>query len=134
MRTTSNRALLAPMAALTANNAPKESWYSIKALSKGQAEILLYDELGMWGITAQQFARDLKALGDLTLISLRIHSPGGDVFEGTAIYNLLQNHPAKVEAHIDGLAASMASVIAMAADTIYMHDNDMMIVHKPWVI
>ena len=134
MRTTSNRALLAPMAALTANNAPKESWYSIKALSKGQAEILLYDEIGMWGITAQQFARDLKALGDLTLISLRIHSPGGDVFEGTAIYNLLKNHPAKVEAHIDGLAASMASVIAMAADTIYMPENAMMMVHKPWGI
>ncbi|WP_211242673.1 ClpP-like prohead protease/major capsid protein fusion protein [Halopseudomonas bauzanensis] len=127
-------ALVAPTAALTAQNHPKESWYSIKALAKGEAEILLYDEIGMWGITAQQFARDLKALGDLSLISLRIHSPGGDVFEGTAIYNLLKNHPARVEAHIDGLAASMASVIAMAADTIYMPENAMMMVHKPWGI
>lgn len=136
MRSKMNKHLLAPMAAavLTACNHPKESWYSIKALSKGQAEILLYDEIGMWGITAQQFARDLKALGDLSLISLRIHSPGGDVFEGTAIYNLLKNHPARVEAHIDGLAASMASVIAMAADTIYMPENAMMMVHKPWGI
>ncbi|WP_285259243.1 ClpP-like prohead protease/major capsid protein fusion protein [Halopseudomonas bauzanensis] len=127
-------ALMAPTAALTAQNHPKESWYSIKALAKGEAEILLYDEIGMWGITAQQFARDLKALGDLSLISLRIHSPGGDVFEGTAIYNLLKNHPARVEAHVDGLAASMASVIAMAADTIYMPENAMMMVHKPWGI
>src|SRR5690606_25328524 len=102
MRTTSNRALLAAMAALTANNAPKESWYSIKTLAKGQAQLLLYAELGMWGITAQQFARDLKALGDVTLISLRINTPGGDVFEGTAVYDLLKNHPARVEAHIDG--------------------------------
>ncbi|QJD60763.1 Clp protease ClpP [Pseudomonas sp. gcc21] len=122
------------MAALTATNKPQQSWYSLKAIAKGQAEVLLYDEIGMWGITAQQFARDLKALGDLSLISLRIHSPGGDVFEGTAIYNLLKNHPAKVEAHIDGLAASMASVIAMAADTIYMPENAMMMVHKPWGI
>lgn len=120
--------------ALTDDNKPENSWYSIKALSKGVAEILLYDEIGMWGITAQQFARELKALGDLGLIKLHIHSPGGDVFEGTAIYNLLKNHPARVEVFIDGLAASMASVIAMAGDTIYMPDNAMMMVHKPWGI
>ncbi|KHE59542.1 peptidase S14 [Pseudomonas aeruginosa] len=120
--------------ALTNDTKPAESWYSIKALSRGVAEILLYDEIGVWGITAQQFARELKALGDLSLISLRIHSPGGDVFEGTAIYNLLKNHPARVEAHVDGLAASMASVIAMAADTIYMPENAMMMVHRPWGI
>jgi ATP-dependent protease ClpP protease subunit len=120
--------------ALTDDNKPANSWYSIKGLSKGTAEILLYDEIGMWGITAQQFARDLKAQGDLGLIKLHIHSPGGDVFEGTAIYNLLKNHPARVEVFIDGLAASMASVIAMAGDTIYMPDNAMMMVHKPWGI
>ncbi|HGP0083435.1 TPA: head maturation protease, ClpP-related, partial [Pseudomonas aeruginosa] len=61
-------------------------------------------------------------------------SPGGDVFEGTAIYNLLRNHPASVDVYIDGLAASMASVIAMAGDTIYMPENAMMMVHKPWGI
>ncbi len=88
----------------------------------------------MWGITAQQFARDLKSFGDLSLINLHIHSPGGDVFEGTAIYNLLVSHPAKVNVFIDGLAASMASVIAMSGDTIYMPENAMMMVHKPWGI
>ncbi|EMM6789380.1 Clp protease ClpP [Pseudomonas aeruginosa] len=136
-RKMSSAPLLAPQAmacALTNDTKPAESWYSIKALSRGVAEILLYDEIGVWGITAQQFARELKALGDLSLISLRIHSPGGDVFEGTAIYNLLKNHPARVEAHVDGLAASMASVIAMAADTIYMPENAMMMVHRPWGI
>lgn len=136
-RKMSSAPLLAPLAmacALTNDTKPAESWYSIKALSRGVAEILLYDEIGVWGITAQQFARELKALGDLSLISLRIHSPGGDVFEGTAIYNLLKNHPARVEAHVDGLAASMASVIAMAADTIYMPENAMMMVHRPWGI
>ncbi|TRO38563.1 Clp protease ClpP [Pseudomonas sp. ALS1131] len=136
-RKMSSAMLLAPLAmavALTNETKPAESWYSIKALSRGVAEILLYDEIGAWGITAQQFARELKALGDLSLISLRIHSPGGDVFEGTAMYNLLKHHPARVEVHIDGLAASMATVIAMAADTIYMPENAMMMVHRPWGI
>lgn len=120
--------------AMTDETKPRDSWYSLRALSKGVAEILLYDEIGMWGITAQEFARELKALGDLSLINLRIHSPGGDVFEGMAIYNLLKSHPARVEVHIDGLAASMASVIAMAGDTINMPENAMMMIHKPWGI
>ncbi|NQD78600.1 Clp protease ClpP, partial [Pseudomonas sp. CrR14] len=109
--------LLAPMAmavaaatpALSEETAPKSSWYSIKALSRGTAEVLLYDEIGAWGISAQQFAKDLKSMGDLSRIDLRVHSPGGDVFEGTAIYNLLKHHPARVEGYVDGLAASMAT-------------------------
>ncbi|WP_424792382.1 ClpP-like prohead protease/major capsid protein fusion protein, partial [Pseudomonas aeruginosa] len=120
--------------ALTNDTKPAESWYSIKALSRGVAEILLYDEIGAWGITAQQFARELKALGDLSLISLRVHSPGGDVFEGTAIYNLLKHHPARVEGYVDGLAASMATVVLMSCDVIHIPENAMMMVHRPWGI
>lgn len=130
--------LLAPMAmaaaAINSSTAPANSWYSIKAKGTGHAEILMYEEIGGWGISAQRFARDLKALGDISRIDLRIHSPGGDVFEGMAIYNLLDSHPATVDVYIDGLAASMASVIAMAGDTIYMPENAMMMVHKPWGI
>lgn len=130
--------LLAPLAmavaAINNDTKPKDSWYSIKALSKGRAEILLYDEIGGWGISAQQFARDLKALGDLSQIDLRIHSPGGDVFEGMAIYNLLRSHPANVDGYVDGLAASMGSVVLMAANTIHIPANAMIMVHKPWGI
>ncbi|HCJ7663125.1 TPA: Clp protease ClpP [Pseudomonas aeruginosa] len=136
-RKMSSAPLLAPQAmacALTNDTKPAESWYSIKALSRGVAEILLYDEIGAWGITAQQFARELKALGDLTLISLRVHSPGGDVFEGTAIYNLLKHHPARVEGYVDGLAASMATVVLMSCDVIHIPENAMMMVHRPWGI
>lgn len=111
-----------------------QSWYSITAKANNQAEVWLYDEIGAWGISARQFAQDIKALGDVKHIDVRIHSPGGDVFEGMAIYNLLKNHPAIVHAHIDGLAASMASVIAMAADVIHMPENAMMMIHKPWGI
>ncbi len=93
---------------------------------------MIYDEIGGWGITAKQFARDLKDLGKITQLTARIHSPGGDVFEGMAIYNILKNYPAHKVAHIDGLAASMASVIAMAFDEVVMPENAMMMVHKPW--
>lgn len=136
MRKMKSEMLLAPMAAAVLNdsNHPDKCWYSIKALAKGRAEILLYDEIGSWGITAQQFARDLKVLGDLSQIDLRIHSPGGDVFEGMAIYNLLRTHPANVDGYVDGLAASMASVVLMACNTIYIPENAMIMVHKPWGI
>lgn len=107
------------------------NWYSIKAAA-GVAEIQIYQEIGGWGVTAQQFARDLKALGKLSHINAHIHSPGGDVFEGMAIYNILKGHPAHKVAIIDGLAASMASVIAMAFDEVLMPESSYMMVHKPW--
>ncbi|EFK9360670.1 Clp protease ClpP, partial [Escherichia coli] len=62
---------------------------------------------------------------------LRIHSPGGDIFEGLAIYNALKNHPAKKIVHIEGMAASMASFIAMCGDHIVMPENAMMMIHAP---
>src|ERR1019366_1254050 len=65
-------------------------------------------------------------------IDLRINSPGGNVFEGLTIYNLLASHPAKVAVHIDGLAASIASVIAMAGNTIEIADNGMLMIHNAW--
>lgn len=74
-----------------------KGWYNIKAASDGaSATIQIYEEIGGWGITAQQFSEDLKALGDISHINLNIHSPGGDVFDGIAIYNLLNKHPAKI--------------------------------------
>lgn len=120
-----------PRAAITDANRPSNSWYSIRATAAGP-EIFLYGDIGAWGITAQQFARDLQALGDVPTIFLRIHSPGGDVFEGMAIYNMLKNHPAYVDGTIDGLAASMGSVIAMACNVVRMPANAMMMIHKPW--
>ena len=112
-----------------------QSWYSIKAKASDTAEISIYDEIGFWGVSAASFAQDLKSCGNnLKQINLHIHSPGGDVFDGIAIYNLLKNHPANVTVYIDGLAASMASVIAMAGNEIIMPENAMMMIHKPWGI
>ena len=112
-----------------------QSWYSIKAKANDTAEISIYDEIGFWGVSAASFAQDLKNCGNnLKQINLHIHSPGGDVFDGIAIYNLLKNHPANVTVYIDGLAASMASVIAMAGNEVIMPENAMMMIHKPWGI
>ncbi|WP_346014706.1 ClpP-like prohead protease/major capsid protein fusion protein [Shewanella sp. NKUCC05_KAH] len=124
-------ALSVPVATLNQSNKPANSWYSLKA-QNGNAELMIYDEIGGWGISAQQFARDLQALGKVGTITARIHSPGGDVFEGMAIYNMIKGHPAHKVCYIDGLAASMASVIAMAFDEVIMPENAMMMVHKPW--
>jgi len=128
--------ILSPVAMATnATKTNNQSWYSIKAKANDTAEISIYDEIGYWGITAKSFSKDLKALGNnLKQINLHIHSPGGDVFDGIAIYNLLKNHPANVTVYIDGLAASMASVIAMAGNEVIMPENAMMMIHKPWGI
>jgi len=99
------------------------------------AEIFLYEPIGEDifgdGIGAKNFAQDLKNLGNVNNIILHINSPGGSVFEGLAIYNQLKAHKASITVLIDGLAASIASVIAMAGDRILMPENAMLMVHDP---
>ncbi|MEW5729875.1 MAG: head maturation protease, ClpP-related [Pseudomonadota bacterium] len=107
-------------------------WYEMRAAAEGGgAEILIYDEIGLWGIKAADFVADLKALGDVPEIAVRINSPGGDVFDGLAIHNVLRRHKAKVVVTVDGIAASIASVIAMAGDEVVMPENAMMMIHDP---
>ena len=110
-----------------------KSWFSIKAAGN-TAEISIYEEIGYWGVTAKDFAADLNALKGITDITLRINSPGGSVFDGMAIYNLLKQHQAQITVYIDGLAASMASAIAMAGDLVVMPENSMMMIHNPWTM
>lgn len=92
----------------------------------------LYDEIGYWGTNARGFRAKLKeASGDITL---RINSPGGDVFDGIAIYNDLLAYDGKIKVEVVGLAASIASIIAMAGDEITIADNAMFMVHNAWTI
>lgn len=81
---------------------------------------------------ATTFKEDLDALGDVSNINVYINSPGGSVFEGVAIHNMLKRHQATITVYIDALAASIASVIAMAGDAIHMYKNSMMMIHNPW--
>lgn len=108
------------------------SWFRMKVGHKSDADIYIYDEIGFWGVTAKQFVSDLNALGNITHINLHINSPGGDVFEGIAIFNALKNHGASITVYVDGVAASMASVIAMVGDPVIMPENAFMMIHKPW--
>ena len=84
--------------------------------------------------SAAGFRDALKSLGDVKEINLHINSPGGSVFEGIAIYNMLKQHKAKVNIYVDALAASIASVIAMSGDAIFMPSNSMMMIHNPATI
>lgn len=83
-------------------------------------------------VCPSDMARILTECKDCKTLNIYINSGGGSVFAGNAIYNQLKNHPAKKTVHIDGLAASIASVIALAGDEIYMPSNAFMMVHKPW--
>lgn len=111
----------------------QKCWYRINAKSAEEAEVFIYEEIGYWGVTADAFVKDLQKI-DAKTITLRLNTPGGSVFDGVAIYNALLNHPATVNSHIDGLAASMGSIIALAGDTVHMAKNASYMIHNPWSI
>jgi ATP-dependent Clp protease, protease subunit len=97
-----------------------------------EATVYLYDVIDpYWGIGAQQFCKDLAAI-DASTIHLRINSPGGDVFEARAMATALREHKAKVIAHVDGLAASCASWIALAGDEVEIARGAFFMIHRSW--
>ena len=106
------------------------SWYTIRARASG-AEVLIYDEIGAYGVSAKGFLAELGALPDDAPIDLRLNSPGGSVFDAVAIYNALTRHAGSVTVWIDGIAASAASYIAMAGDEIVMPENAFLMLHDP---
>lgn len=100
-------------------------------------EILIYSDIGPeeWGgVSAKSVKAQLDKIGDAEEITVRINSPGGDVFDGFAIYNLLAQHPAKINVKVDGWAASAASVIMMAGDTREVAANALVMIHNPWTM
>lgn len=114
------------------------SWYRIEAKAgedgkPSSVEVLIYDEIGLWGISAARFVEDLKAVDDGTVkVTVAINSPGGDVFDGFAIHNAMVRLGDRCTVRIDGLAASAASVIACGGHQIVMASNAMMMIHNPW--
>jgi len=107
----------------------------VQAKANGTAEVLIYGPIGEdWygnGVTAKQFRDDLKAAGDVSEIVVRVNSPGGEVFDGIAIYNELRAHKARKIVQVDGYAASIATVIAMAGDEIVLGTGTAMMIHGP---
>jgi ATP-dependent protease ClpP protease subunit len=103
-------------------------WYQFRNLASEEPELFLYDEIGGWGTLAEDFIAELKAI-TAPKLRVRVSSPGGSVFEGVALANALRSHPAEVTIQVDGIAASIASVIAMAGDRVVMQPQAMLMVH-----
>lgn len=115
-------------------------YFSMVKNSGTNAEIFIYGDIssesyrGESDTSAISFKKELDALGDVKQIDLHINSGGGDVFESYAIYNMLNRHKATIDVYIDGLAASGASVIAMAGKTIHMPENSYLMIHNAWTV
>ena len=109
----------------------------LRASAETENMIAILDVIGQdfWGdgITAKRIAAQLRAIGP-NPVTVTINSPGGDVFEGLAIYNLLREHPASVTIKVIGLAASAASFIAMAGDEIQIAKSGFFMIHNSWVV
>lgn len=118
---------------------PKNKFWNFKAKDADAGELMLYGDISSstwWGdeVTPKQFKADLDELGDIKQLNIYINSGGGDVFAGQAIYSMLKRHTATKTVYIDGLAASIASVIAMAGDKIIMPANAMLMIHNSWTV
>ena len=107
-------------------------WYSIKnQANKDETEIMIYDVL-VWPFNdATELIKNVNAINTKSIL-VKINSPGGDAFDGISIYNALANHPSKVITRVEGLAASVASIIVMAGNEIQMYQNTMLMIHNAW--
>lgn len=130
----------AEVTALSRNSALERWNAGLRAAGDGSDNnvITMYDMIGhdYWsggGVTAKRVAAALRAIGDKD-VEVHINSPGGDMFEGIAIYNLLREHPRNVTVKIMGMAASAASIIAMAGDTIQIGAASFLMIHNCWVL
>lgn len=114
-------------------NSIKMNWYDIKNEAfSNLTEVMIYDEIGNYGVDAKSFIDEVKAIPTDKSVLLRINSPGGSVIDGLAIYDAISRMPQKVTTRIEGMAASMASVIALAGDEVTMSENSLYMIHNVW--
>lgn len=109
---------------------PCFAFTNLAAADEAPATLSIYDEIGFWGVQAADFRNSLSAV-TAKVINVEINSPGGDVFAGLAIYNMLRASGKEIVVKVMGVAASAASLIAMAGDKIVMPKNTFMMVHNP---
>lgn len=110
---------------------PGRGCYEVRNADGDVAEVYIYDAIDWIGVNAEDFVQEISQITAGT-INLRINSPGGDVFDGVAIANALRNHKARVHTFVDGLAASIASIIALSGDEITMARGSFFMIHNPW--
>jgi ATP-dependent Clp endopeptidase proteolytic subunit ClpP len=115
-----------------------KSWYKVNVVTRknatSEAEISIYDEIGEYGVDAIAFKNDFDKVKGLGNIKVLINSPGGSVFDGLTIYNMLADVRGKVTVEVQGVAASIASIIAMAGDKRIMREGTFMMIHNPWTM
>lgn len=113
------------------------TWYKAE-LKERKVEIDIFDEIGGWGVTADVFRDDVKAMLDANThaneLHINLNSPGGSVFDGIAIHNFIKGLNMKTVVKIDALAASIATVIALGADEVHMNENAFFMIHNPWTV
>ena len=109
----------------------KRKWYEINNSASEVVDIYLFNDIGTFGVSAQSFVDEIKEYEGKEL-AIHINSVGGEVFEGMAIYSIIQRRKAKTTVYIEGIAASIASVIALAADEVIMSENSLLMIHNAW--
>ena len=108
-----------------------ENWYNINSKASKVVDVYIFDEIGMGGVNAQGFIEEIKSFKDSPM-NLHINCVGGDVFDGMAIYNIIKKRTATTTVYIEGIAASMGSVIALAANKVVMAENSLFMIHNAW--
>ncbi len=111
----------------------KPDWYKVEALSDDEAEIMIFDVIGWPFNDAAELVRALAGMKQKT-ITVRVNSPGGDVFDAMAIFNALQSHKSKIITRNEALAASSASFLMLAGKDRQAYKNSMVMVHEPWAV
>ncbi len=118
-------------------NLKKKFYDFVVSADKRTADLFIFGEITSWrwydeDVSASSFQKDLESIGQVDTLNIHINSCGGDVFEGIAIFNLIKQYNANKNVYIDGIAGSIASVIAMAGDNIYMSNTSIIMIHNCW--
>lgn len=116
----------------------EKKFYNFEKKSDSSADLYIYGDITSYewdesDVSAWGFKKELEELGEISELNVHINSYGGETFQGLAIYNLLKQHKAQINVYIDGIAASSASIIAMAGDKIYMPKTSLMMIHNCWL-
>nr|BFE89977.1 hypothetical protein GCM10020185_05130 [Pseudomonas brassicacearum subsp. brassicacearum] len=117
-------------------NVQDKTWYAVQESGEAEErviEVFVYGEIGTWGITANQFVQDLRAMDDgVSPVIAAFNSIGGDLFDGLAMHNALSRLGERCTGRVDALAASAASVAVCGAHRVVIASNAMLMIHNPW--
>lgn len=109
----------------------KKTWFNVENIGETEKKVLIYDEIGGWGIRAIDLINEINSGNTKLPLNVYINSPGGDLIDAIAIFNAIKRYEGETTAYVDGVAASAASYICMAFDKVVMPKNTVMMIHDP---